>query len=130
MTEDSSKAGYDTLRHDRFTRSGALRTLRNARLSLCRRFRPSPCPTHYGGRLATMPSAGFCPTTPGVAAKRAARVTVGSGGDSSTFALARRPTPMATTTPLGFDGDSGPFGPALSSTPLAEGTASETDIPG
>jgi len=28
--------------------------------SLLFRFRPSPCPTHYGERLATMPSADFC----------------------------------------------------------------------
>ena len=91
MNMDSSKAGYDTLRHDHFTRSGAVWSLRNARLTLCRRFGPSPCPTHYGGRLATMPSADFCPITPGVTARRAVRVTVGSGGVSSAFALALRP---------------------------------------
>ncbi len=48
----------------------------NAEISaapLCRRFRPSPCPAHYGGRLATTPSADFCPVTPGVTAGRAAR---------------------------------------------------------
>jgi len=28
--------------------------------SLTFRFRPSPCPNHYDGRLATMPSADFC----------------------------------------------------------------------
>jgi hypothetical protein len=28
--------------------------------SLISRFRPSPCPNHYDGRLATMPSADFC----------------------------------------------------------------------
>jgi len=127
---DSSKAGYDTLRNGRFTRSGALLSLRNARLSLCRRFRPSPCPTHYDRRLATMPSADFCPITPGVAAKRAVRVTVGSGGDSSAFALALSSAPLATTAPVGFDGDSDPFGPALSSTPLGTRTACGTDLPG
>jgi hypothetical protein len=31
------------------------------------RFRPSPCPTHYGGRWATMPSADFCLITRPVA---------------------------------------------------------------
>jgi hypothetical protein len=67
-----SNAGYGTSRQDRFTRSGALRPLRSARLARCRRFGPSPCPTHYGGRLATTPSADFCPVTPGVAAGRAA----------------------------------------------------------
>ncbi len=49
---DTSKAGYDTGRHGRFTWSGAVRRLRSARLTLCRQFRPSPCPTHYGGRSA------------------------------------------------------------------------------
>ena len=112
----ASKAGYDTLRHDRFTRSGAIRSLRNARLTLCRRFRPSPCPTHYGGRLTTMLSSDFCPITPGVTTRRAVSVTVGSGGCSSAFALALRLAPVATTAPLGFDGASSPFGLALSST--------------
>ena len=28
--------------------------------SLIFRFRPSPCPSHYAGHLATMPSADFC----------------------------------------------------------------------
>ena len=36
----------------------------HGRLTLCRRFRPSPCPTHYGGRWATMPSADCCAITP------------------------------------------------------------------
>ncbi len=123
-------AGYATNRQGCFTRSGALLPLRLARLARCRRFRPSPCPTHYGGRLATMPSADFCPITPDVAARRAAQVAVGSGGDSSTFALARSPAPVATTASSGFDGDSGPFGSALSSTPIETRTASETDLPG
>ena len=48
----TSNAGYATSRQGRFTRSGALRPLRLARLSRCRRFGPSPCPTHYGGCLA------------------------------------------------------------------------------
>ena len=102
-------AGYATHRQVPFTRSGAVGSLRCERLTRCRRFRPSPCPTHYGGRLATMPSADFCPVTPSVAARRAARVTVGSGGDSSAFALGLSPTPMVTTAPLGFDGDSSAF---------------------
>ena len=44
---DTSKAGDDTGRHVRFSWSGAVRPLRSARLTLCRQFRPSPCPTHY-----------------------------------------------------------------------------------
>ena len=122
-------AGYATDRQERFTRSGAIRSMRLARLSRCRRFRPSPCPTHYGGRLATTPSADFCLVTPSVAARRAARVAVGSGGNSSTFALGLSPAPMTTTATLGFDGDSSPFGLALSSTPVAARTASETELP-
>ena len=39
---DTSKAGYDTGRHVRFTWSGAVRPLRSARPMLCRQFRPSP----------------------------------------------------------------------------------------
>ena len=34
--------------------------------SLTFRFRPSPRPNHYDGRLATMPSADFCSITGGV----------------------------------------------------------------
>jgi len=79
-------------------------------------------------RSATMASADFCPVTPSVTARRAARVTVGSGGDSSAFALALSPTPMATTAPIGFDGDSSPFGLGLSSTPVGARTARETDL--
>ena len=60
----ASKAGYGTGRQSRFTWSGAVRPLRSARLSLCRRFRPSPCPTHYDGHLATTPSADCCAITP------------------------------------------------------------------
>jgi len=127
---ESSKAGYDTDRQDRFTRSGAVPPLRPARLTLCRRFRPSPCPTHYGGRLATMPSADFSPITPDVAAKRAARVTVGSGGHSSAFAPALSPAPLATTAPLGFDGVSSPFGLGLSATPIGTQAARGRDLPG
>jgi hypothetical protein len=66
----ASNAGYGTSRQDRFTRSGAVRSLRRAPLSGCRRFGPLPCPTHYGERLATMPSADFCPITPSVIATR------------------------------------------------------------
>jgi hypothetical protein len=126
----TSNAGYVTHRQGGFTRSGALLPLRHARLARCRRFGPSPCPTHYGGRLATMPSADFCPVTPDVAARRAARVTVGSGGDSSAFALALSPAPLATTAPLGFDGISSPFGLGLSATPIGTRTARGTDLPG
>jgi len=43
-------------------------TLEPSTAPLCRWFRPSPCPTHYCGRLATMPSADFCSITPCVAA--------------------------------------------------------------
>ena len=123
-------AGYATRRQGRFTRSGALRPLRLARLSRCRRFGPSPCPAHYGGRWATMPSADFCPVTPSVAARRAVRVTVGSGGVSSAFAVALSPAPLATTAPEGFDGLSSPFGLGLSSTPRVALTACGTDLPG
>ena len=105
----TSNAGYGTGRQRRFTRSGAVRPLRSARLARCRRFGPSPCPAHYGGRWATMPSADFCPVTPEVAARRAARVAVGSGGVSSPFGLARSPAPLATTAPVGFDGRSKSF---------------------
>jgi len=125
----TSNAGYGANRQGRFTRSGALRPLRLARLARCRWFRPSPCPTHYGGRLATMPSADFCPITPGVTARRAARVTLGSGGNSRAFALALRRATVATTATLGFDGNSRPFGLALSSTPIATQTASGADFP-
>ena len=120
---DTSKAGDDTGRHVRFTWSGAVRPLRSARLTLCRQFRPSPCPTHYGGCSATTPSADFCSITPGVATERAARVVAGSGGDSAAFAVALSPAPMTTTATLGFDGVSVPFEPGLSSTPIAAHTA-------
>ena len=115
-------AGYATHRQDHFTRSGAVRSLRCACLTRCRRFGPSPCPTHYGGRLATMPSADVCPSTLDVAAERAARVPVGSRGNSGAFAPGLNPAPMATKAPLGFDGNPGPFGPARSSTPVAAQT--------
>ena len=120
---DASKAGYDTGRQSRFTWSGAVRPPRSARLTLCRQFGPSPCPTHYGERLATTPSADFCSITPGVATGRADRVVAGSGGDSAAFAVALSPAPMTTTATLGFDGVSGPFEPGLSSTPIAAQTA-------
>ena len=120
---DTSKAGYDTGRQNRFTWSGAVRPLRSARLTLCRQFRPSPCPTHYGGRSATSPSADFCSITHGVATERAARVVTGSGGDSAAFAEALSPAPMTTTATLGFDGGSVPFEAGLSSTPIAAQTA-------
>lgn len=123
-------ASYVTSRQGRFTRSGAIQPLRLARLTRCRRFRPSPCPTHYGERLATMPSADFCLITPDVTARRAVPVTVGSGGHSNTFALALSPAPVATTAPAGFDSDSSPFKLALSSTPIGTRTASEADLPG
>jgi hypothetical protein len=90
----TANAGYGTSRQDRFTRSGAVRPLRSARLARCRRFGPSPCPAHYGGRWATTPSADFCPITPEVSARRAVRVTVGFDGDSSPFELALSSTPI------------------------------------
>jgi len=77
-----------------------------------------------------MPSADFCPLTYDVAAARAARITVGSGGVSSAFALDLSPAPMAPTVTLGFDGVFSPFGRGLSATPLAARTARETDLPG
>jgi hypothetical protein len=77
-----------------------------ARLALCRRFGPSPCPVHYGERLATTPSADFCPLTHDVDAARATRITVGAGGLSSAFARGLSLAPVATTARLGFDGDS------------------------
>jgi hypothetical protein len=67
----TSNAGSVTNRQPSFTRSGAILELRLGRLARCRRFRPSPCPTHYGGRLATMPSADFCPITSRVTPGRA-----------------------------------------------------------
>ena len=126
----TSNAGYGTSRQDRFTRSGAVRPLRRARLSRCRRFGPSPCPTHYGGRWATMPSADFCPIPPGVTARRAVWVPVGSGGCSTAFAVALSPVPMATTTTVGFGGSSTAFAVGLSPIPLAAQTARGADLPG
>jgi hypothetical protein len=120
---NTSKAGYDTCRQSRFTWSGAVRPLRYARLTLCRQFRPSPGPTHYGGRSATTPSADFCSITRGVATERAARVVTGSGGDSAAFAAALSPAPMTTTATLGSDGVSVSFEPGLSSTPIVAQTA-------
>ena len=99
----TSNAGYATSRQSRFTRSGALRPLRLARLARGRRFGPSPCPTHYGGHWATMPSADFCPVTPNVAVQRAARVAVGSGGDSRPFGLGLSSTPRAVRAACGTD---------------------------
>jgi hypothetical protein len=119
----TSNAGYGSDRQDRFTRSGAIRSLRSVRLSRCRRFRPSPCPTHYDGRLATMPSADFCPITPGVTARRADWVTLGSGGDSTAFTMALNPAPLATEATLGFDGYPVPFGTVLSSTSMVAQSA-------
>jgi len=94
------KAGDDADRHSRFTCSGAVRPMRSVRLTLCRRFGPSPCPTHYGGRLATTPSADCCAITRGVTAEGAARIVGGSGGYSTAFAVARSPAPMAITCDL------------------------------
>jgi len=53
------------LRQYSLTRSG-METLSCTGSSLIFRFRPSPCPNHYVGRLATMPSADFCLITPPV----------------------------------------------------------------
>jgi hypothetical protein len=95
---------------------------------LCRRFRPLPCPTHYGRRLATTPSADFYPVTPGVAAGRAVREALGSGRDSIPFEMALSPAPMASTGTLGFGGDPTPFGMALSPTLQAPQAAVWADL--
>ena len=92
--KETSKAGYGTGRHSRFTWSGAVRPLRSARLTLCRRFGPSPCPTHYGGRWATTPSADCCAITPRRYHRVRCRMAVGSGGCSTPFAVALSPAPM------------------------------------
>ena len=126
---DTAKAGYDTGRQDRFTWSGAIRPLRSARLTLCRRFGPSPCPTHYGGRLANTPSADRCAITLGVATVGAARIVVGTGGCSTPFDVALSPAPVAITATLGFDGESMLFSMGLSSTPVATRTACRTALP-
>jgi len=63
LVKETSKAGDETDRHERFTWSGARRPMRSARLTLCRRFRPSPCPIHYDGHWATTPSADRCAIT-------------------------------------------------------------------
>ena len=47
------------LRQRSLTRSG-MKQLSCTGSSLIFRFRPSPCPTHYGEHLATIPSADFC----------------------------------------------------------------------
>ena len=63
------KAGYVILAPSRyfpFVTGNA--TIEQSTTPLCRWFRPSPCPTHYCGRLATTPSADFCSITPCVAA--------------------------------------------------------------
>ena len=127
--ESASKAGYDTVRHDRFTCAGAIRPLRSARLTLCRRFGPSPCPTHYGGRLANTPSADRCAITPGVATVGAARIVVGTGGCSTPIDVALSPVPVAITVTLGFDGASRLFNLGLSSTPIAARAARCTALP-
>jgi hypothetical protein len=48
-----------------------MKTLSCTGSSLIFRFRPSPCPNHYDGRLATMPSADFCLITCKVAPESA-----------------------------------------------------------
>ena len=53
-------------------------------------------------RLATVPSADFCPIKFSVTAEHAAPVTLGSGGTSTAFALALYPAPLATTARLRF----------------------------
>ena len=125
----TSKAGYGTERQSRFTWSGAVRPLSSARLTLCRRFRPSLCPTHYDGRLATTPSADCCAITLGVATECAARIVVGSGGCSTPFAVALSPAPVMITATLGFDGSSMLFSMGLSSTPIAARAARCTALP-
>ena len=70
-------------------------TLELSTAPLCRWFRPSPCPTHYRGRLATMPSADFCPRTSYVAALRAVCRLRVRWGYPRAFALALSPAPIA-----------------------------------
>lgn len=77
-----------------------------------------------------MASADFCPDTHDVTAVRAARVPVGSGGNSITFAMGLSPVPIVTTATLGFDGRSTPFEVGLSSTPIIARAARWTDLPG
>ena len=89
----TASAGDDTNPQGWLSRSGAMRPLGVARLACRRRFRPSPCPTHDGGRLATVPSADFCPITPDVAALRAVRVAVGSVCGSGGFVPGLSPAP-------------------------------------
>jgi len=64
-------------------------------------FGPSPCPLHYDGRLATMTSADFCPTTLNVSARRAAWIAVGFCGLPTSFGMALNQTPIAIRLPLG-----------------------------
>ena len=68
--------------------------MRSTRLTLCRRFGPSPCPTHYDGRWATTPSADCCAITPRRYHRVRCRMVVGSGGCSTAFAVARSPAPV------------------------------------
>ena len=129
MNLPTPKLVTTTGRHRDFTWSGAVPRLRPVRLTLCRRFRPSPCPTHYGRRWATTPSADFCPITPRVTTGRAVRLTVGSVGFSTAFAMVLSPAPMASSATLGFGGQSTPFELGLSPTPLAARTACRADLP-
>ena len=48
-------------------------------------------------------------STPDVTARRADWITVGSGGDSTTFTMGLNPAPMAIEATLGFDGWFQPF---------------------
>lgn len=68
----------------------------SALVSHVRPFAASP----FRGETATTASADFCLITPNVAVGGAARVTVGSGGTSSAFALALRPAPPGNFCPL------------------------------
>jgi hypothetical protein len=109
-----------TNRQGHFTRSGAIQPLRRARLLVAEGSGLHPVPPITVGVWL------LCRLLTSVPSRRRCRKTrcpshLGSGGDSSAFALALSPAPMATTAPLGFDGDSSPFGLALSSTPIAHG---------
>jgi len=68
--------------------------MRSTRHTLCRRFGPSPCPTHYGRRWANTPSADCCAITPRRYHRVRCRMVVGSGGRSSAFAMALSPAPL------------------------------------
>jgi hypothetical protein len=79
--------------------------------------------------VTTMASADVCPITADIAAIRAARVPVGSGGRSTPFGVALSPAPLATIVALGFGGNSPPFEVGLSPTPIVARAACWADLP-